>query len=57
VDAHRFIKQDKKCKNLVCQRADGNCLLGEEWSADDGIHATRDHNNVKSVLRNTKETA
>jgi hypothetical protein len=36
------------------QKADGNCLLGQERSTDGGIH-TRDNNNVISVLRNTKK--
>jgi hypothetical protein len=31
--------------------------LGQEKSADVGIHATRDHNNVTSVLQNTKKIA
>jgi hypothetical protein len=46
-------------KNLktFCQKADGNCFLGQERSADDRIYATRDHSNVRSVLRNTNETA
>jgi hypothetical protein len=37
-----------------CQKTDGNCFLGQESSADAGIHATRDHNNARSVLQNTK---
>jgi hypothetical protein len=41
----------------TCQKADGNCLLGQERSADGRIHATRDHSNVISVLRNNKRTA
>jgi hypothetical protein len=39
----------------ACQKADGNCFLGQVRSADGGIHATRDHNNTRSVLRNTKK--
>jgi hypothetical protein len=35
----------------ACQKADDNCFLEQERSADGGIHATRDHNNVRSVLR------
>jgi hypothetical protein len=38
----------------ACQKYDGNCFLGHEMSVDGWIHATRDHNNVTSVLRNTK---
>jgi DNA-directed RNA polymerase subunit M/transcription elongation factor TFIIS len=41
----------------ACQKADANYSLGQERSADGGIHATRDHNNVRSALRNTKKTA
>jgi hypothetical protein len=41
----------------ACQKADGNYFLGQERSADGGIHAKRDHNNVRSVLRNTNKTA
>jgi hypothetical protein len=29
----------------------------QEWSTDGGIRTTMDHNNVKNVLRNTKNTA
>jgi hypothetical protein len=36
--------------NLVCQKADGSCFLGQERSADGGIQATREHSNVQSVL-------
>jgi hypothetical protein len=28
---------------------------GQERSIDSGIYATRDHNNVRNVLRNTKK--
>jgi hypothetical protein len=48
-----------KLKNFnetsACQKADITCFLGQETSADSGIHATRDHNNIRSVLRNTKK--
>jgi hypothetical protein len=37
------------------QKADGNCFLGRERSADVEIHATRDHSDVRSVLRNTRK--
>jgi hypothetical protein len=33
------------------QKADGNCFLEQERSADGGIHATRDHDNVRCVLQ------
>jgi hypothetical protein len=55
MDAHIFAKKVET--NIVCQKADDNCFLGQEMSADGGIHATRDHNNVRSVWRNTKESA
>jgi hypothetical protein len=54
VDAHTFTKQAAKVQtNAVCWKAGGNCFLGQEMSADGGIH-TMDDNNVRSVLRNTK---
>jgi hypothetical protein len=42
--------------NVVCPKAGGICFLGQERGADVGIHATRDHNNVRSVLQNSKKT-
>jgi hypothetical protein len=46
------MKQAKKFKQTMsaCQKADGNCFLGHEKSADGGIHTTRDHINIRSVL-------
>jgi hypothetical protein len=50
-------KKPKKFKQTSARKViDGNCFLGQERSADGGIHATRDHNNITSVLRNTKRT-
>jgi hypothetical protein len=51
--------KSKKFKQTLsaCQKADGNCFLGQERSADGRIHATRDHGNVRSVLRSTKKIA
>jgi hypothetical protein len=42
----------KKFKQTLpaCQKAEGNCFLGQERSGDGGIHATEDYNNVTSVL-------
>jgi hypothetical protein len=42
----------KKFKQTMStsQKADGNCFLGQERSADGEICATRDHNNIRSVL-------
>jgi hypothetical protein len=47
----------KKLKQTssACQEADGKCFLGQERSVGGGIHAARDHNNVRSVFRNTNE--
>jgi hypothetical protein len=39
----------------VCQNADGNCFPGEEGTADGGIHATRDHSNVRSAKEKKKK--
>jgi hypothetical protein len=41
----------------ACQKADGNCFLGQERRANGGVHITRDHNNVRSALRKTKNYA
>jgi hypothetical protein len=58
VDPHTFTKQAIKVgTNVVCQKAYGNCFLGQELSVDGGIHATRDHNNIRSILQNIKKTA
>jgi hypothetical protein len=40
---------------VVCQKAEGTCFLGQEKSADRGIHSTRDHKNIISVLQNIKK--
>jgi hypothetical protein len=57
VNAHTFTKQAEKFEtNAICQKADGDCFLGQERSADGGIHATRIHNDFRSVLRNIKRT-
>jgi hypothetical protein len=37
------------------KKADSNCFLGQEMCADGGIHTTRYHNNVRSVLWNMKK--
>jgi hypothetical protein len=46
----------KKFKTTLSayQKGDDSCFLGQERSADSGIHATKDHTNVTSVLRNAK---
>jgi hypothetical protein len=53
VVAHTFTKQTKKFKKLSSR----NLMPSVFWdrSADGGIHATRDHNNVTNVLQNTKK--
>jgi hypothetical protein len=53
---HSPNKLKKFKQTFACQKADGNCFLGQERSADVGSHATRDHNNITNVLRNTKKT-
>jgi hypothetical protein len=55
VDAHIFIKQAEQIWTNVCQKANGSCFLRQEMSANGELHATMDHNNTRSVLRNTKE--
>jgi hypothetical protein len=40
----------------ACKKADGNRFLGQERSAGNGNHATRDHNNISRVLQNTEKT-
>jgi hypothetical protein len=50
-------KEPKYVSTNVCQKADGNCFLGQKRNINGGIHATRDHNNLRSELRNTKNTA
>jgi hypothetical protein len=58
VDAHTFTKRAEKVEaNVVCQRADGSCFLGQESGADGRINATRGHNNFRNVLRKTRKTA
>jgi hypothetical protein len=47
------IHSPNKPKNLkinVCQKADAKCFLGQERSADGGIHPIRVNNNVCNVL-------
>jgi hypothetical protein len=48
----------KEFKQMLsaCQKTDDSCYLRQEISADTGIHATEVHNNVASVLQNTKTT-
>jgi hypothetical protein len=43
-------KLKKFKQTFAFQKADGICFLGHERSDDGGIHATRDHNNARSVL-------
>jgi hypothetical protein len=53
---YTFTRLAEKFKQTsVCQKADGSCFLGQERSADGGIHATRDHNNFRSVLQKTEK--
>jgi hypothetical protein len=57
VDAHTFNKQAEKFTQTLsaCQKADGNCLLGHERSADGEIHAKRDHDRFRIVLGNAMQ--
>jgi hypothetical protein len=55
VDAHTFTKQAEKVSTNVCQKADGNCFLGQERRADGGIHEIGDYN-ISSVLKSTKKS-
>jgi hypothetical protein len=57
MDAHTFTEAEKIYTNFMCQKADGNCFLGQEKRADGGTHITRDHNNIRNVLRNAKQTS
>jgi hypothetical protein len=59
VGAHTFTKEAEKFKQMLsaCQKADGNCFLGQKMSANGRIHATKDHQNDRSELQNTKKTA
>jgi hypothetical protein len=52
LDAYTF---NQTSLNKGCLTADDNCFLGQERRADDGINVTRDHNNVRSELQNTKK--
>jgi hypothetical protein len=56
VDARTFTKKQEKLNQTLsaCKKSDDSCLLGKEMSADGGIHATEDHNNVTTVSRNAK---
>jgi hypothetical protein len=47
---HSPNKPKKFKQTSACQKADGICFLGQERSVDGGIHATRDHTNVRGVL-------
>jgi hypothetical protein len=42
-------------KLSACQKTNDNYFLRQERSADGGIHAMGDHNNVRSVLQNTQK--
>jgi hypothetical protein len=53
---HSPNKLKKFTQTSACQKAYRNRFMGEEKSADGEIHATRDHNNFRSVLLNTKTT-
>jgi acetyl-CoA carboxylase beta subunit len=41
----------------ACQKVDGICFLGQKMSAESRVHATRDHNNIRSLFRNKMKSA
>jgi hypothetical protein len=47
---HSPDKTKKFEQTSACHKADGNCFLGQEMSADGGIHATMGYNNVRGVF-------
>jgi hypothetical protein len=47
---HPSNKPKKFKQTSACQKADNSFFLGQERSPDGGIHATRGHNNIRSVL-------
>jgi hypothetical protein len=49
---HTFTKQAEKFKQTSARKL----MAAVFWDRNGGIHATRDHNNIRSVLQNTKET-
>jgi hypothetical protein len=57
LEEHTFTKQAKKFKQTLfaCQKTLGICFLGQERSADDGIHSARDQSDVTNVLWNTQK--
>jgi hypothetical protein len=55
---HKSEKPTKFKQTLSYKNAYGNCFLGQERVLKvDTIHARRGHNNITSVLRNTKNAA
>jgi hypothetical protein len=52
---HSSNKLKKFKQTFACQKADDNCFVGQERSADGGIHVAKDHSDIKNVLQNTKE--
>jgi hypothetical protein len=54
---HSPNKPKKFKQTSACQKADGVFFMRKERSADGGIHAARDHSNIRSLLRNTKKAA
>jgi hypothetical protein len=50
VDAHTLNRQ---AETNICQKADSNCFLEQETSANGGIHTTKDHNDIKKSTNKT----
>jgi hypothetical protein len=57
INVHTFPNKTKMFKEALstCRKAYVNCFLGQEDSANGGIHATRDYSNVISALPNTRK--
>jgi hypothetical protein len=53
---HTHSSKNQKSLNKHLPENWWQLFMGWERSADGGIHAIRDHNNIRSVLQNTKET-
>jgi hypothetical protein len=51
VDAHSFSKQAQEIQtNAFELKNDGYSVLGPQGNFVDGIHGTRDHNNIRGLL-------
>jgi hypothetical protein len=55
MNTHSPKKPEKFKQTLSARKLMANCFPGQERSADGGIHATSENNNVTGVFRNTKK--